>query len=177
MKSRNWWIIGGIVAVIGGVFAVLNPLPATLAVNFLAAWSFIVFGIFAVIGAFQLITTGQKMFMAIFGLAALLLGISLIANPLAGVMTLTLLVASIILISGMARILSAFDMRGTDWFWLMLLSGAISVLLAVLIFADFPESAMSILGLFLGIELIFSGISMFSMASIASQVEKTRGKF
>ena len=48
---------------------------------------------------------------------------------------------------------------------------------AALIFADFPASAMSILGLFLGFELLFSSISMFSMASIAAQAEKARGQF
>ena len=98
MKSHVWWIIGGIIALIGGFFALLNPVPATLAVNFFAGWSFIMFGILALVGVFQLDRGRHKMFMAIFGLAALLLGISLIANPLAGVLTLTLLVASIILI-------------------------------------------------------------------------------
>lgn len=177
MKSHVWWIIGGIIALIGGFFALLNPVPATLAVNFFSGWSFIMFGILALVGVFQLDRGRHKMFMAIFGLAALLLGISLIANPLAGVLTLTLLVASIILISGIARIFSAFHLRGTRLFWLMLVSGVISVLLAVLIFADFPASAMSILGLFLGFELLFSSISMFSMASIAAQAEKARGQF
>ena len=67
MKSHVWWIIGGIIALIGGFFALLNPVPATLAVNFFAGWSFIMFGILALVGVFQLDRGRHKMFMAIFG--------------------------------------------------------------------------------------------------------------
>lgn len=174
MKSSTWWIIGGIVSLIGGVFALLNPFPASLAVNFLAGWAFCLMGIMAIVAIFQAgNSTGYRVMMGIFGAAALFLGISLIANPLAGMVTLTILTGSLILVSGIARIITAFQMRGTDWFWLMLISGLISLLLAFLIFADFPESAATILGIFLGIELIFSGMSMFSMASFSRELEKT----
>lgn len=172
MKSQTWWIIGGIVSIIGGVFALLNPFPASLAVNFIAAWSFLITGILAIVGAFRLAHGGHKAMMILFGAACIALFLALVANPLAGLITLTLLVGSLILVSGIARVVTAFRIRGTDWFWPVLLSGSISVLLGIMIFADFPASALGILGIFLGVELIFSGISMFSMASLSRLVEK-----
>lgn len=176
MKSSVWWILGGIISLIGGVFALINPFPASLAANFLAGWAFCIIGILAIIAIFQSGGAGYKILMGLFGASALFLGISLIANPLAGLVTLTILVGALILVSGITRIIVAFQMRGTDWFWLMLLSGAISLLLAFLIFSDFPESAATILGIFLGIELIFNGVSMFSMAAISRSTEKALGE-
>ena len=171
MKPHIWWIIGGIIAVLGGVFALLNPFPATLAVNFLAGWAFLLLGIFACIGAFQLDTAWHKLVMFLFGLSAAFLGYALLADPFAGILTLTVLVGVLVFVSGLTRLVAAFRLNRSDWFWMMLLSGVISILLAVLIFAEFPSSGLSILGIFLGIELIFSGMGMFSMATVSKRVE------
>ena len=78
------------------------------------------------------------------------------------VFLLGLLVAGILRISAALRLYGYF--RGT-----LLVSGLLSFVLAVLIFADFPQSANVILGLFLAIELLSNGISLIALGMARSR--------
>lgn len=100
---------------------------------------------------------------AIVGLCILLIGIALIKNPLAGVVSLTFVSAFLLIAVGIVRLVWAFKFAdGTRW--ALLGSGIISLLLSVMIFANFPQSAAVMLGVFLAVELISNGTSMTMMA-------------
>ena len=100
-----------------------------------------------------------------------------LGNPAAGATVLTLLIALFFLIAGAFRIIVALTMRFPEWHWL-LLNGAITLLLGLLIWKQWPSSALWVIGLFIGIELIFTGSAwvMLSLAArrLVSQAEGTR---
>ena len=79
--------------------------------------------------------------------------VSLVLNPLAGLVTLTFLVAVFFTVIGALRVALAWHLRPVEgWGWIMT-SGVLSLILAALIVLGLPEAALGLLGLFLGIDL------------------------
>jgi uncharacterized membrane protein HdeD (DUF308 family) len=94
----------------------------------------------------------------------ILIGIELLADPLRGVVTLTIAVAILFLVTGIGKLFMAFEFRGQNGFWMFLISGALSVLLAIMVFNNFNEAAGRLLGLILAIELISNGVTMIAIS-------------
>lgn len=107
---------------------------------------------------------GNKIWNVILGVMMLFLGISFIAHPLEGTISLALLVTILIGAGGVLRMFLAWQMRQTQFFWGMLVSGCFSILLAALILSDFERMSVNVLGVILGIELIFNGLGLVVLA-------------
>ncbi len=85
-------------------------------------------------------------------------------HPLLGVFTLTLAVANIFLVCGAIRFRIAFGSDRKPLFWVMVLSGALSIIPDGLIFADLPQTVLVSLGLLLGIGLMSNGGSLIALS-------------
>jgi uncharacterized membrane protein HdeD (DUF308 family) len=90
------------------------------------------------------------------GLLYLLVGILSIEHPTQAAEALTLLIALFLTVGGLFRIVTALSIRFPHWGWL-LFNGAITLLLGVLIWRQWPESSFWVIGLFVGIEMILNG--------------------
>lgn len=163
---NNWvlWLIAGIVSLIGGIVALMNPLAATLTAVALAGWIFMIVGVLTLVSAFGDQGWGGRILSVLMGILMLVLGFNLIANPLEGTVSLTLATAIMLLVVGVTRIILAFSARAKNLRMVLILSGAISLLLAVMILANFPQSAVVVLGIFLAVELISNGISLIVLS-------------
>ena len=111
---------------------------------------------------------------ALVGLAYLFFGVYLIAHPVIGVATLTLALASLFLVEGILNIALFFRMRsqhGASWF---LIDGIITLLLGVMIYAQWPSSSAWAIGTLVGVSLIVSGVTRvmlsFAVRSTANKV-------
>jgi uncharacterized membrane protein HdeD (DUF308 family) len=164
---RNWgWLaLLGVVSIIGGILALINPFAATLTAAMLAAWTFLIFGILSIIQTFRAEGRGAMfLWNLLIGLLMVALGISLIFRPLEGIISLTVLVAIMFIVLGVAKFLYAFGLRPAQgWGW-VLLSGLVSLLLGIMILADMPWAAASILGILLAVELLSNGFFMLLVA-------------
>lgn len=171
----NWflWMIAGVLSLLAGVLALANPLAATLTAELLAGWGFVLVGIITLFSAFGDQSWGARLVAILLGLAILLLGINLVAHPLRGIISLTLAAAIILLFAGVFRLVLGFVVRHAQLRWAMILSGALSIILAIMIFANFPRSAVVVLGLLLAIELISNGVSLIAL-SLARKSETTQ---
>ena len=158
------WLIAGLISLAGGIFALANPLAATLTAELLAGYMFIIVGILTVFSAFSDQGWGGRILAILLGLALLFLGISLVANPLAGMVSLTFVTGFMLLVVGLFRILLAFSSHVASLRGVLIVSGALSVLLGVMIFANWPQSAVVVLGLFLAVELISNGVSLIVLS-------------
>lgn len=165
MKYWFLLLIAGLVAIAGGVLALANPLAATLTANVLVGAMFILFG------ALTLFAAGwdHRFWTALLGALGVLIGIGILNNPLESVLTMTLVLAVLFLVEGATKLILSFSTRGTPYFWMLILSGLISLGLGGIILSNFPASAMSILGLLLAIELISTGVSMVALSLHARQ--------
>ncbi len=160
------WLLAGLLSLAGGFFGLINPLAATLTAELLAGWMFMVVGILTLLSAFGDQGRGGRIASILLGLATLLLGIELVANPLAGVLSLTYMAAVFMLVMGILRIVMAFSSEANGLRTVLVLSGLLSLALGIMIFADWPQSAAVVLGVFLSIELISNGISLIFLSMV-----------
>ena len=164
--DRMFWLVVGIISILGGIFALLNPLSATFAAEQLAGWLFLFVGTLQIFVLFLAPTTMGKVFAAVGGVIGLLLGFELLREPLQGILTLTMVVAILFMATGIVRTVFAFGLRGTPAFIPVLFSGLVSFVLAIMIFSGYPQSATYILGVLLAVELISNGISLVMYSRI-----------
>lgn len=162
--SWIWMAVLAVISLVGGVLALLNPFAATLAATLMAGWAFAILGVVQIVQSFQVQGWGGFLWALLFGILSLVVGISLIFNPLAGMVSLTLLVAVLFLALGAVKVMYAISLRPVDgWGW-VLFSGIVSLVLGVMILANFPWSAVSVLGILLGVELLSNGFLFLFVA-------------
>jgi len=173
-----WWYIAlAIGMIIVGVFAVIVPIAATVAIEWLAGIAFAVGGIILVIHSFRW-KAGERLFLSlILGLTYFAFGIFLMAYPLSGMLTLTIAFAIFFFVAGIFKIINAFRMRPFSiWGW-ALLSGIVSLLLSFIIWAGMPLTALWVIGLIVGIDLIFAGFSLLMITLVVRRAVARKETF
>ena len=156
----------GILLIVLGVVAIGFPLVATVAIEQVFAALLLIVGGYALAAAVGSKRTGtvHRIFSVFWAALTLITGLLLVFKIGAGVLTLTILLASYFAAQGLVTILAAFKFSGTPAMWMMLLSGVVSLILASMIFRGFPSSAGWVLGLLFGINMIFTGAYFVSMS-------------
>lgn len=169
-EHYNWFFILGIVMLIVGTAAIIFPFFASLAVELLIGFALMLSGIAGIVHAFSTKKWKGFMFSLLGAVLSLGVGIVLLFYPLTGLLSLTILIAAFFFAGGMIRIILAFKLRPFDhWGWL-LFSGILDLILATLIMTQWPETAALVIGLLVGIDLIFTGWIMLMLASAARRL-------
>jgi uncharacterized membrane protein HdeD (DUF308 family) len=165
LRAKWGWILAlGIVYVIVGFIALGSIVTATAASVFIVGIMMVIAGVAEVINAFQIKTWGKFVLWLILGALYILAGFMTIQNPLLAAAFLTLLLGGTLAISGIMRVILAFSMKeGTTWIW-PVLSGAVTLLLGIILLYRWPVSSLYVLGLFLGIDLVIAGASWISVS-------------
>lgn len=155
---KNWgWILAfGVASVILGTLAILSPFIATLAGVITLGAILITYGIVEFVQAVSGKIPNHKLLNIALGILTFAAGLMLIFNPLAGALSLTLFVATFLILMGVFKIVFAFARHYEHWVWI-LINGITSVILGVLIYYQWPVSGLWIIGLFIGIDLIMNG--------------------
>lgn len=169
---RSWLIVGAIF-LIGGVLAAANPLAATVTAVNLAGAMLLLGGVIQLYSVFTGMGAGLRLWSGVLALLAIVLGVALLARPFDGMIALTWLVAAYFLAAGSVKTAMALAVRSGSAFWPVLLSGLLSLALAVMIFANFPQSAATVLGILLAVDLISTGVCLIALALAVRAV--TRG--
>ena len=166
--QQHWkmFLAEGVVLSILGFLALLIPSVATLGITILLGWLFLVSGVMGLIAMFW--TRGAPGFWwslisALLGVGA---GVVLLAQPVSGAISLTLVLIVFFAIEGIATIMYALQHRqkfSGRWGW-MLSSGIVDLILAAMIFTGLPGTAAWALGVLVGINMIFGGSALIAMA-------------
>jgi uncharacterized membrane protein HdeD (DUF308 family) len=172
---EHWvlFLVEGIVLVILGLLAIALPPIATLAIEILIGWLFLVSGIVGLITTFWIRHAPGfwwSLVSAILGIAA---GIVLLAWPVSGALSLTLILIVFFTIEGVASIMFALDHKrelSGRWGW-MLASGIVDLILACIILAGLPGTAAWAIGLLVGINMVFGGSALIAMALHARDID------
>ncbi|MFZ0068787.1 MAG: HdeD family acid-resistance protein [Pseudolabrys sp.] len=166
---REHWVlflVEGVVLLVLGATAVVLPPIATLAVTILLGWLFLVSGILGLITTFWMRHAPGFWWSLLSAVLAIVVGAVLLASPLTGAFSLTLVLVAFFLVEGAVSIMFALDHKrelSGQWGW-MLVSGIIDLGLAIMIFAGLPSTAAWAIGLLVGINMIFGGTALIAMA-------------
>ena len=133
-------------------------LAAAMAIGILLLLS----GAVEVIGAFWCRGWSGFFLHLLSGVLSIVVGLLFIRAPLNALAALTLLIACFLLVSGIFKIVAAVSYRFAAWGW-SLASGVIDVVLGVMIWLEWPESALWVIGLFVGINLVFRGMNWIAL--------------
>jgi uncharacterized membrane protein HdeD (DUF308 family) len=162
---KNWgfFLVSGIVFVVLGGLALVYSMLTTLASVFVFGCALVIGGIFQIIHAFKASQWSGILLELLAGVLYIVVGLLMATRPLAGALSLTLLLAVLFLAIGAFRIAATAILRPPRWGWL-LLSGIITFLLGVLVAAALPESGLWVIGTFVGIDMIFNGVWLIMLA-------------
>jgi uncharacterized membrane protein HdeD (DUF308 family) len=174
--GRNWkWLLGlGIFSIILGVFALGALTITTLVSIFFLGFLLLANGIVEGIHAFKADKAKEFFFHVSTGVLYAAVGVLFVINPVASAASVTLLLGAFFIAGGVFRIIWAFVTRFRNWGWVVL-NGIVTLLLGVIVWADWPISGLWVIGLFVGIEMVINGWSrvMFALA-LRDEVNHTR---
>jgi uncharacterized membrane protein HdeD (DUF308 family) len=165
----------GIILVILGLIAIIVPPIATLAFTLIIGWIFLISGIMGLVTTFWARGAPGFWWALVSALIAIAAGVVLLLWPVSGTVSLTLVLIAFFVVEGVASIMYAIDHRNQlsgRWGW-MLVSGIIDLILAGIIFAGLPGSALWALGLLVGINMVFGGAALIAMALAARHPAST----
>ena len=166
-------ILWGILLICLGMLAVASPLVAAIAVNALIAWLIVLAGVVHLIVAFHTREAGSMVWRLLVGLAYVGFGLYLIARPAVGVASLTLVLASLFLVEGILDIALFFQVRSMPRSIWILLDGVVTLLLGLMIYAQWPSSSAWAIGTLVGVSLIISGITRLMLALAVRKADET----
>ncbi|HEX3239867.1 MAG TPA: HdeD family acid-resistance protein [Solirubrobacterales bacterium] len=172
--ERSWKLLMfvGVAAIVIGCIAILVPAVAAVGTAIFIGWILLVLGAFLVAAAFSAHSVGSLVVRLIWAALTVVVGVWLIVEPHNGTLTLTLVLGIYFLFMGLTRIAVAFVGRGQQGAGLVGLSGVAGLLIGVLILIKFPDSADWAIGLLVGIDLIFAGWTLTSIALVGKDLAR-----
>jgi membrane protein HdeD len=166
--NRMMWLGWALMAL--GLLSIFSPLVAGKAAVIVIGLILLAAGLGLLLEAFQGDDGGGRLLTLVLGVITSLSGIVVCAHPLLGLGFLTLLLVIYFVADGVWKIIAAFRyMSVPGWLWL-LASGALSLLLGLLIWRQWPVSGLSAVGLLIGVNLLATG---FVLAALARSLKNT----
>ena len=152
--------------------AIASPLFAGTYVAIMVGILVLLGGVAQTIYAFQAKSFGAGALALLLGLLTVGCGGVMIAHPLVGLRWLTILLICYFVAEGLCEILASFQMRPiSGWGW-MLFSGAISLVLGIMLWRQWPSSEVWAIGLLVGIKLLLLGWTMIAVGGVTRGLAK-----
>ncbi len=169
-QSVGWSIALSVVMIIAGILAILVPPVAGISVAILVAWLLAFSGVAHLMFAWHMRTSGSLIWQLLIGILYLLIASYLITRPVAGLASLTLLLASYLFVKGILEFVLGFRMRsfpGSGW---LFFDGLMAIVLGAMIGLTWPSSSEWAIGTLIGISILFAGISRLSISLAARRI-------
>jgi uncharacterized membrane protein HdeD (DUF308 family) len=172
--ARSWKVLMavGVLAIVVGCIAILIPAVASVGTAIFIGWILLIAGAFLFAGAFSAHSVGTLLLRIVWALLTLVVGFWLIVEPHNGTLTLTLVLGLYFVFVGVTRLVVAFLARGQQNAGLLGLSGFLGLLVGILVLAKLPSSADWAIGLLVGIDLIFAGWMLTSVALVGKELSR-----
>lgn len=162
-----WLALFGILLVVLGGLAFTSVVMATIVSVYFVAISMVMAGAAEIALGFRSPSARRKLTWILIGTLYILAGSFAFFNPLLAAGVLTLLLGASLIAVGIVRLILSFQMRSDRRWWWMSLSTAITLMLGVLVLAQWPISSLYILGIFLSVDLVFAGLCWIVIGAAA----------
>lgn len=171
----GWFMALGILLIGLGMVAIGAPFGSGVGVDLLVGWLLVISGVAHGIHAFQAAGWRGGLVQFLCGLLYLVVGVMMIMHPIAGLLALTVTVLVYFIVSGILKIILAIRVQQLPQRGWVTLSGILSLVLAIYIGSQFPSSALWVVGMLFGIEMIFSGWAFVMIALAARRARERKG--
>lgn len=159
-RNRFLYLLQAVLMIFGGVVAIVFPVFASAAFVWFLGWILIASGLvqaISLLGARNHPTFWLQLISAVLGIVV---GFLMVRDPAQGMLIITLLLIVFFMVEGISKIAFALTVRPlANWFW-VLASGLLGVVLAVILWGSLPVTALWLIGLLLGINLITEGMAL-----------------
>jgi uncharacterized membrane protein HdeD (DUF308 family) len=158
---QQWWcfLLLGISLIVIGSICIASPLAmafTTATVVLMIGFFMLAAGILEIVSSFWAGRWNGMLFHILIGILYGVVGYMIIDRPDTSMLVITKFIAIFLIVTGIFRIVAALTTRFQDWGW-VLLNGAVTLILGLIINRQLPEAALWVIGLFVGIEMIFNG--------------------
>ncbi len=166
----TWSIVVSVLMIAAGLLAIALPWIAGIAVTAFVGWLLLLSGVFHLVFAWRGSTARAVIWEVLLAIAYGLIGLYLIANPLAGLASLTLALAIYLFVEAFLEFVLSYERRGAGGSGWLLLDGIVTLVLAAMISATWPFSAAWAPGTLVGVSMLFSGISRLMLTQTVRRV-------
>jgi uncharacterized membrane protein HdeD (DUF308 family) len=170
-RGRRRLMIAGVLFVLGGAVAILVPAVASVTTAIFIGWVLVFASVVETINAFSVEHWGRRALRLLIAALTLAAGVYLLVAPLDGTYTLTVMLVLWLVATGIARVAIGLAELPAPGAGLTALSGAIDLVLGVLIAEKLPSSASWAIGLIVGVDLLFTGSVLVALALQLKRVE------
>ena len=163
-RHSLWYLIQGGVMVLAGVLALVYPIASSFAAVLLLGWLLIISGVVQGISLFDVRKVPHFWLQLVSVVLSVIVGVLLIRHRGEGMLALTLLLLVYFMVEGISKVIFALTIRPfPNWGW-VLASGVVGILVALYLWANLPVTAIWLLGVLLGIQLICEGAALGYLA-------------
>jgi len=167
----------GFAVMIAGMLAIMAPFITGITTTMLLAILVTGAGLMIMVYSFKAGSIGKGVFQFLFGGITVVAGALMFLTPVLSMITLTGILLVYFLVDGIYGIISGLQAKpATGWVWLVV-SGIASIVLAYLLWREWPVSSQYAVGILVGIRLIFTGWSMAMLGavgeSVSDEIERT----
>jgi uncharacterized membrane protein HdeD (DUF308 family) len=169
-RAVGWSIALSVLMIVAGVAAIVVPQVSSIAVTVLVGGLLVFCGATHLAYAWHTRKGGGLWWGLLLGLIYVSAGSYLLLHPLAGRASLTVVLAAFLFLAALLEFTLAFYLRplsGSGW---LLIDGIITLALAILICGSWPESAEWVLGVLMGISMLFSGVARLMLSLTARRL-------
>lgn len=163
-RGGGWLIALGIILIILGVIALFSLITTALITVSIIGWLVFIFGIVQLVQLFGSRSVGEAFLHLLAAVFGIVVGLLLAFNPFASAFFVTSILAAFFIIIGIYRLIYAFssDAPGRGW---TIVFGIVSLILGLILIAIGPAAGLAFIGVFVGLELIFYGLSWIAVGS------------
>jgi uncharacterized membrane protein HdeD (DUF308 family) len=171
--KKSGWLLGlGIVLIVLGMIAIGSSVSMTLVSMVFVGSLMLVGGILQTLHAIVMRTWSGFFLDLLSGVLYTVVGALIIGHPGSTAIALTLMIAICLILSGVFRIVTAITVNYQNRLWIGL-NGAVNLLLAYAILSDWPLSGLWVIGLFIGIDMLFNGWSLVMLSFVAKKLNSS----
>ncbi len=167
--NARWTTISGIVMVVAGMLAIMSPFVAGISITIMVGAMLVVGGISQCFVAFKAGAFGKGIVVFLVGVLMAIAGFYVMSQPVSGLVALTIMLMWYLLATGVLEIAVAFQLRPADGWVSELVTGIVTVLLAIMLWRQFPVSGVWAVGILFGVKLIFSGWTFIAIGRIVKK--------
>jgi uncharacterized membrane protein HdeD (DUF308 family) len=166
---RKWgWIVAlGALFIIGGVVALFNALAATVVAIVYVAAAMVVAGGWQIVTALQIRPWGRAALWGVVGALTLIAGLAAARFPIPAAVSFTALIGALLVTGGAIKLLLAYKLSDLSRWEYIAIAGTLSFVIGLLILAELPNAGLYVLGLLLGVNLLFEGVGWLAMGLAA----------